>query len=80
LIFENITPAQFAAMEAQAEKTTGLAIVGSQGTAKSGGIEIGWLYADDMLTITPMSLEAKLASGVVEADMKKLIAATSPSS
>jgi hypothetical protein len=63
-------------MCASAQSQTGLSISGDDGIASEGAVSIRWHYDEPTLTITPVSLVAKLGAGQIEAKVRKLISDT----
>ena len=49
-----VTPAQYAAMEAQCA-AAGVSISGNSGTAKTSGVTVSWTYDGSTLSITVLS-------------------------
>lgn len=69
--WQNVTPAQYTALESDVKTATGLAISGDHGTAEYKGVQVAWEYANPSLGITVLSAPP-FCTGMAE---KKIAAA-----
>jgi hypothetical protein len=56
LLFNNITPAQYAALITKAA-ASGISIAGNSGTASKYGVEVAWNYSPDARQLTLQCLK-----------------------
>lgn len=80
MIYQNITPAQLATIEAKAQQELGFAISGNEGTASRNGITISWVYdpADQTLTVGDTDKPWYVPEAAIEDELTKLVDSVVP--
>ena len=80
MIYENITPQRFAAIEVRAQQELVFFISGTEGTATKNGITISWMYdpSDQTLTVGDTRKPWYVPESKIDEELTALVDSTQP--